>query len=92
MKIELNVYVRIKWLPYLFLPQLHLNILKLIHDCLFRVCETDSVLSLIAFDLGSSFFFNEEYIDSTECFNLYFQYSAGLSNLQASDINVSLLP
>jgi len=52
-----------------------------------KECKKEIVLSLIAYDLGSFFFFNEEYGRSTECFNLYFQYSANRTSLLTSDIN-----
>jgi len=52
-----------------------------------KPCGTESVLSLIAYDLGSLFFFNEEYGESTECFTLYFKYSANLTDFPYSDIN-----
>jgi len=56
-----------------------------------KACEADLFKSLVAYDLGCCYFFNEDYVTSTACFNQYFKYSNSLTGKLAADIQEAKL-
>ena len=46
---------------------------------LFSGCDASEFKSLLSYDLGSCYFFNESYPASSTCFTAYFKYSANVS-------------
>ena len=46
---------------------------------LFSGCDASEFKSLLSYDLGSCYFFNENYPASSTCFTAYFKYSANVS-------------
>jgi len=56
-----------------------------------NTCNPNLMKALIAYDLGCCYFFNEDYAYATSCFNLYFNFSAGISDLLSSDIQEAKL-
>ena len=50
---------------------------------LFSGCDASEFKSLLSYDLGSCYFFNENYPASSTCFTAYFKYSANVAG--ASD-------
>merc|ERR1719341_171827 len=56
-----------------------------------NTCNPNLMKALIAYDLGCCYFFNEDYAYATSCFNLYFNFSAGISDLLNSDIQEAKL-
>jgi adenine specific DNA methylase Mod len=51
-----------------------------------RESKKELVLALVAYDLGCSYFYNEEYYRATHCFTQYFKYAVRLQPSTIPDI------